>query len=76
MRRFFVKKEIDVRGFEWSPQTFLFCPYCFEKNSFYSQLPENECKRCHKKMPFPSAMVKDQEKRVEYHVQADSTGDP
>jgi len=68
MWRFFIKKEMNGYGHTWSSQTFMFCPYCFEKNSFYTQLPENECKECKRKMPFPSAMARELEDRIEYHL--------
>ena len=68
MWRFFVKKEIDPSGMVWSPETMMFCPFCHEKNTFYTQLPENKCKYCHKVMPFPSAMVKSEKSRIEYHL--------
>jgi hypothetical protein len=80
MWRFFIKEDIDRAGYEWAPKTIIFCPFCHEKSTFYNQLPANECKFCHKVMPFPSAMVKEQKKRIEYHlserdnVQIDTAG--
>jgi len=68
MWRFFIKKEIDHSGMEWSPQTLMFCPFCHEKNTFYTQLPENKCKICRRHMPFPSEMIKEQKQRIEYHL--------
>jgi len=68
MRRFFIKKDKDWGTQKWSPRTFMFCPHCFEKNTFYNRLKDNQCVICHKKMPFPSEMIKNEEKRIEYHL--------
>lgn len=68
MQRFHIKKDVDTRGQEWSPQTTVICPYCFVENLFYCQLRDNKCKNCGQQMPFPSAMAKEQDKRVAYHL--------
>lgn len=69
MQRFHVKKDIDRRGFEWSGQYISHCPYCNAKNKYYYRLTDNCCKYCHVEMPFPSKMVTDMSKRIQYHFE-------
>lgn len=69
MQHFCMKKDVDGRGQEWSPQTTMICPFCEEENSCYCQLRDNKCKYCEKEMPFPTAMFKEQDKRIEYHLE-------
>ena len=72
MRVFRAKRDIDHRGQEWSPRIATYCPYCRSRLEFYSNLPHNECKFCFKPMPFPSAMARRQEERIEYHVHGET----
>jgi len=69
MQHFSIKKDVDRRGQEWSPQTTMICPFCEEENSCYCQLRDNKCTVCHKEMPFPSAMFKELDKRIQYHFE-------
>ena len=64
--------DIDRRGQSWSPQIKMFCPYCTAGITFYSYLVNNRCKCCNKLMPFDTRMAKDQQKRVEYHVESNT----
>ena len=62
------------RGVSMSPQIKTFCPHCTATIAFYSKLHDNRCRLCNKEMPFDSRMAKDQQKRVEYHVETETEG--
>jgi len=74
MRTFRTTRDVDLNGKEWSPQVSIVCPYCNVTLWFYVQLRDNKCKYCLRTMPFSSAMIKNTELRIKYHVRTEAEG--
>lgn len=62
---------IHHKDSKWQPMISMECPMCKKTFSFYSVLPQNECKVCHKVIidaPRIDIAAKTLAGRIEYHV--------